>query len=163
MLATKRRKQTGIAAVISAVLLGVLVFAYYRFSTSTGYIDPADHTLVLRGQKVYANDCAACHGANLQGQANWRERKPNGRLPAPPHDVSGHTWHHPDAVLLDLIKNGLVPGVTAPQGYESDMPAFKTKLSDQDIVAVIAYIKSFWPPNALAAQKEVTQEHPTPR
>ncbi len=160
---TKRRKQAGIVAVIAVVLLGTLLFAYDKFSTSTGYIDPVDHTLVLRGQQVYANNCAACHGAKLEGQANWRERLPNGRLPAPPHDASGHTWHHSDAVLLDLIKNGLVPGVTAPEGYESDMPAFKGRLSDQDIVAVTAYIKSVWSPQALAAQKEVTQEHPAPR
>ena len=161
MPVTKKAKQAG--TVIVAVVLGALVFAYYRPSTNTGYIDPVDRAIVLRGQQVYANNCAACHGAHLQGQPNWRDRKSNGRLPAPPHDISGHTWHHPDAVLLDLVENGLVPGVTAPEGYESDMPAFKGKLSDQDIVAVIAYIKSFWPSQALAAQKEVTQEHAAPR
>lgn len=111
---------------------------------------------MVAGKKVYANNCAACHGAKLEGQPDWRIRRANGRLPAPPHDESGHTWHHPDAVLIDIIKNGLVPGVTAPSGYVSDMPAYNNLLTDHDIVAVIAYIKNSWPKQALAAQKEIT-------
>ncbi|CAM5791491.1 cytochrome c [Castellaniella caeni] len=112
----------------------------------------------MRGKVIYANTCAACHGAQLQGQPNWRERLANGRLPAPPHDRSGHTWHHPDAVLFDLVKNGLVPGRTAPPGYQSDMPAFGSTLSDEQIVEVLAYIKSTWPSDALRMQKEVTEQ-----
>lgn len=30
------------------------------------------------------------------------------------------------------------------QGYQSDMPAFRDKLSDAEIRAVLAYIKSQW-------------------
>ncbi|WP_170942271.1 c-type cytochrome, partial [Noviherbaspirillum denitrificans] len=78
------------------------------------------------------------------------------RLPAPPHDETGHTWHHPDSVLFDIVKNGLVPGRTAPDGYQSDMPAYGTTLSDADITAVLAYIKSTWPSEPLALQKEMT-------
>jgi mono/diheme cytochrome c family protein len=59
-------------------------------------------------------------------------------------------------MLFDMIKNGLVPGKTAPPGYESDMPAYGAILTDDEIVAVIAYIKSSWPPEVLEAQKEVT-------
>ncbi|WP_407669182.1 c-type cytochrome [Orrella marina] len=115
------------------------------------------HTsLVMQGKAIYANNCAACHGEALQGQPNWRERMSNGRLPAPPHDKSGHTWHNPDAMLVDMVKNGLVPGKTAPPGYVSDMPAYRDILSDQQIIAVLTYIKSTWPPKVLEAQKEVT-------
>ncbi|MCT9015594.1 MULTISPECIES: c-type cytochrome [Cupriavidus] len=106
---------------------------------------------------MYAQACASCHGAKLQGRANWRERLSNGRMPAPPHDASGHTWHHADAVLFAITKHGLVPGVTAPAGYVSDMPAFDR--SDDDIVAVLAYIKSTWPDKVEAAQREVTDQH----
>src|SRR3546814_19985970 len=98
----------------------------------------------MQGKAIYENNCAACHGATLQGQANWRERMPNGKLPAPPHDKTGHTWHHPDAMLVDIVKNGLVPGKTAPAGYVSDMPAYRDILSDQEIIAVLTYIKSSW-------------------
>ncbi len=121
-------------------------------------IDATDAVLVSKGKALYAQQCAACHGANLEGQPNWRERLPSGRMPAPPHDASGHTWHHPDALLFAITRNGLVPGVTAPRGYESDMPAFAGKLSDNDIVAVLAYIKSTWPEKIAAAQREVTAQ-----
>src|SRR4051812_48817691 len=61
--------------------------------------DPHDSGLVDRGKIVYAQHCASCHGANLEGQPDWQHRMPNGRWPAPPHDATGHTWHHPDKVL----------------------------------------------------------------
>lgn len=122
------------------------------------FIDPANQELVVRGKAIYANTCSACHGAKLQGQPNWRERLANGRLLAPPHDRTGHTWHHPDAVLFDLVKNGLVPGRTAPPDYQSDMPAFGGTLSDEQIIAVLAYIKSAWPSDILRMQKEVTEQ-----
>jgi len=95
------------------------------------------------GKSIYAQHCAACHGAKLEGQPDWRRRLPNGRLPAPPHDDSGHTWHHPDDVLFGITKHGLVPPY-APRDYESDMPAFTGKLSDDEIRAVLAYIGSHW-------------------
>ena len=102
--------------------------------------DPAQLAL---GKKLYAQHCAACHGANLEGQPNWQKRLPNGRMPAPPHDDNGHTWHHPDPVLFGITKHGLVPPY-APKGHESDMPAFAGTLSDAEIRAVLAFIESRW-------------------
>lgn len=143
---------------IALGLLLVVALGTYGVTRSAGpsFIDPADQTLVMQGKAIYAVNCAACHGESLQGQPDWRRRLPDGRLPAPPHDKSGHTWHHPDMMLIDMVKNGLVPGRTAPSGYGSDMPAYGDMLSDEDIVAVLAYIKSSWPPEVLAAQKEIT-------
>lgn len=109
------------------------------------------------GRKIYDTHCAACHGKNLEGEPNWRERKPTGRLPAPPHDDSGHTWHHPDAVLFGITKEGLVPGRYAPPGYQSDMPGFGGALSDDEIWAVLAYIASRWSARAQAHQAMVTR------
>lgn len=113
--------------------------------------DPAQLAL---GEKVYAERCASCHGANLEGQANWRKRLPNGRLPAPPHDDSGHTWHHPDEVLAGIVKYGLAPPY-APPGYPSDMPAFGGKLPDAEIRAVLAYIESRWSAAVRKARAEM--------
>lgn len=104
--------------------------------------DPRDPAKVALGAKVYAQHCAACHGAKLEGQANWRSPLPSGRMPAPPHDESGHTWHHTDAVLFGITKYGLTN--YAPPGYQSDMPAFEGKLSDEEIWAVLAFIASHW-------------------
>ena len=106
------------------------------------------------GERLYAQHCASCHGANLEGQPDWRKRLPNGRFPAPPHDASGHTWHHPDEVLFAITKHGLVPPY-APAGYQSDMPAFGGKLSDPEIRAVLAYIESRWSPEVHKRRAEM--------
>ncbi|MER1966087.1 cytochrome c [Castellaniella sp. GW247-6E4] len=142
------------AATIGAAAI-LILYSTMRPS-GPAFIDPADQSLVIQGKAIYANSCAACHGEALQGQPDWRDRMPNGKLPAPPHDKTGHTWHHPDTMLIDMVKHGLVPGKTAPPGYQSDMPAYGTVLTDEEIVAVLAYIKSSWPPKVLQAQKEVT-------
>jgi mono/diheme cytochrome c family protein len=113
--------------------------------------DADDSRQVGRGEIVYRTHCAVCHGANLEGQPNWQVRKPDGRLPAPPHDASGHTWHHPDEHLFALTKQGIAPPL-APQGYESDMPGFAASLSDDEIWDVLAYIKSRWSPEIRARQ-----------
>ena len=109
------------------------------------------------GERIYVENCAACHGARLEGQSNWQEKLPTGRMPAPPHDASGHTWHHPDDVLFGITKHGLVPGKYAPPSYVSDMPAFGRQLTDDQIWAVLAYIKSTWPREIRAAQAEMTR------
>lgn len=95
------------------------------------------------GAIIYRRHCASCHGKKLEGQPNWRKRKPNGRLPAPPHDASGHTWHHSDKQLFRITKEGTTAIVG--DGYKSDMPGFKYALSDEEIQAVITFIKSTWP------------------
>ena len=101
---------------------------------------------IERGAKIYAQHCAACHGADLKGEPgypDWRRRKPNGRLPAPPHDESGHTWHHSDEQLFAMTKYGPAKLIGNPD-YQTDMPGFDGVLSDADIRAVLAYIKSTW-------------------
>jgi mono/diheme cytochrome c family protein len=122
---------------------------------SSGYDDPradsGDAARVALGERVYTQHCASCHGAKLEGLPRWRSRLPNGRLPAPPHDETGHTWHHPDRMLFAITKNGLVPP-NAPAGYESDMPALAGKLSDNEIWAVLAFIKSRWTSREARAQ-----------
>ncbi len=110
---------------------------------------------IATGQEVYAAHCAACHGAALEGQPDWRRAGPDGRLPAPPHDANGHTWHHPDAVLADIVRRGTAAVVGG--SYQSNMPGFADVLSEAEIAAVLAYIKSTWPPRERAFQEEVTR------
>jgi len=118
--------------------------------------DPSNEKQVQRGHLVYQRFCSLCHGANLEGQASWRTRKPDGKLPVPPHDEMGHTWHHPDD-LFGIIKQGLVPPY-APANYKSDMPAWAGTLKDEDIWAVLAYIKSRRPAETRKIQAEFNQE-----
>ncbi|MGE5517301.1 MAG: c-type cytochrome [Bacteroidota bacterium] len=116
-------------------------------------IDPDNPKQVARGAELYAGHCAECHGGNLQGEPNWQIRKPSGELPAPPHDVSGHTWHHSDEQLFAMTKYGMTR--FAPPDYKSAMPAFVGKLSDGDIRAVIAYIKASWPEDIRRRQERI--------
>lgn len=103
-----------------------------------------DLAVVAAGEIVYQAQCASCHGQYLEGQANWRSRDDNGFLPAPPHDATGHTWHHADDLLFEITKYG--PGVVINDtNYKTQMPAFQNILSDADIVAVLSFIKNTWP------------------
>lgn len=102
----------------------------------------AESAKVAIGRQVYAGHCASCHGENLEGQPNWQTRMPNGRMPAPPHDAAGHTWHHSDDQLFAIVKKGV--SAIVPD-YESDMVGFQGVLTDEEIRAVLAYIKSTWP------------------
>ena len=138
-----------------ALLLGVLAFSI-RASLRPPRADPTNAQLVARGQEVYSVQCARCHGANLEGQPNWKEPRPDGSRPAPPHDASGHTWHHPDTLLFDIVKNG--GKVYALPNEINNMPAFGDVLSNEEIAAVIAYIKSTWPLDIQRLQEEVNQQ-----
>lgn len=149
--------------VIALTLLAALLAGGYwllRGPAAAGLLRPDDAAVVARGRVVYAQHCAQCHGADLAGQPHWRERGPDGLLPAPPHDRSGHTWHHPEEVLFNITKYG-VQRYAGPQ-YRSAMPPYKGVLADEDIVAVLSYLKSTWPPDVrqLHDQLEASQRQP---
>ncbi|MGH1354716.1 MAG: c-type cytochrome [Thalassovita sp.] len=107
-----------------------------------GFLPYQNPQAIAEGQELYMENCASCHGAALQGQENWRDRDDDGYLPAPPHDVTGHTWHHPDAQLFLITKHGTEAMVGS--GYKSRMEGYEETLSDAQIVAVLAFIKSTW-------------------
>ena len=113
-----------------------------------------DPQVTALGATIYQARCAACHGVHLEGQPNWRVRDATGRLPAPPHDASGHTWHHPDAVLFTITKDGVAKAANL-KDYDTAMPAFGGVLSDAEIVAVLSWIKSQWPRDIRRQQDEV--------
>ena len=110
----------------------------------------------MDGAALYQQNCASCHGAELQGQPDWRSPGPDGRLPAPPHDATGHTWHHGDDILFRITRDGTAAVVGG--GYASDMPGFGDALTDAEIRAILDYIKSTWPERERAYQRERTQQ-----
>lgn len=97
---------------------------------------------VAAGGVLYKEHCASCHGANLEGQPNWKKPLENGKFPAPPHDDSGHTWHHNDAILIRITLNG--GGLGDGDMTRSDMPGFKDKLSEAQVWQILSFIKSRW-------------------
>lgn len=137
---------------------GVLLVALSAvfMSAGSGSLVEGYQPDLARGEAIYAEACAACHGANLEGQPNWRARGPDGRLPAPPHDASGHTWHHSDRILLDITAHGTAAVVGG--GYESNMPGFGDAYSDEELRDVLEWIKAQWPERERTHQAQVTEQ-----
>lgn len=157
-----RSRSLRAAAAGLAVAGAAAAFFWWRLADPSGSNPPGilrldDAAMLQRGAQVYQVQCASCHGAKLEGQANWRERGADGRLPAPPHDESGHTWHHPDDVLIRITKEGVARAVGLSD-YATNMPAFGDALSDADIVAVLSWIKSRWSSDIQAHHNEINRQ-----
>lgn len=144
----RSRRRIGL---VLALVLAAAAVALLGFGDRLGLRAPAE--VVLRpddaqvtalGERIYRSHCAACHGARLEGQPDWRQRDAQGRLPAPPHDASGHTWHHPDEVLFNITKLGVARAAGMPS-YDTAMPLYEGVLADAEIVAVLSWIKAQWP------------------
>ena len=144
-------KKTGFLAGIAAGAAGLAVYA----ASAGGADRPAhqDAARVAAGQALYVANCASCHGTALEGQANWRERDAEGYLPAPPHDASGHTWHHPTQQQFQVTKYGTAALVG--NGYKSRMEGFGDRLSDREILDILAYIKSTWPAEVITRHNQM--------
>lgn len=145
-----------VGSMLRAGALAAFAFALTACErTPTIVLRTDDAALLAQGEALYAKHCAACHGARLEGQPRWRERDPKtGRMPAPPHDATGHTWHHPDQLLFEITKHGVAKAAKL-KDYDSAMPAFGGVLNDAEIVAVLSWIKSQWPPEVRQHQAEV--------
>ncbi len=153
-------------ALLALALLGLAALAWiFAFNGRGGPVEingtavpplpGLEAALIDRGEAVYAQNCASCHGLNLEGAADWRKPLEDGSLPAPPHDTTGHTWHHPDFQLQEIIAKG---GVL----YNGTMPGFAGQLSEQEVEAVLAFIKSHWGSEERAYQWWITNTYPTP-
>jgi mono/diheme cytochrome c family protein len=150
MTALERLLRTGALA----ACLGALAGCDASGSRAAVVLRTDDPKILAAGQSVYQAHCAACHGARLEGQPRWRERDAQGRMPAPPHDASGHTWHHSDQLLFDITKHGVAKAAKL-KDYDSAMPTYDGVLSDAEIVAVLSWIKSQWPAEIRKQQEEI--------
>ena len=132
---------------LPGALLGsvTILLAVYPFEARAAPPIQPEVVDLPNGRTLYAENCAACHGENLEGQEDWQTPGDDGLPKAPPHDETGHTWHHGDALLFKYTKIGGKEAL-AQQGIEfnSGMPGFADSLSDQDIWDILAFIKSTW-------------------
>lgn len=140
-----KRRWLGLIVVLAVVALGVLSLAVPRpdrpvviNGTAVPPVPALSADRVAQGKALYAQYCANCHGTNLEGVANWKKMLPDGSLPPPPHDSSGHTWHHSDALLLRIIADGGDPA------FNSKMPAFKGNLTVDQMRLILDFIKTRW-------------------
>jgi len=145
---TNARVVIGLGITAGAIIIGSWTFVDLRTNGE-------DAATIAAGRTIYGDHCAACHGVQLEGQPDWKTPLPSGRLPAPPHDASGHTWHHADEMLFRIVKEGTAAVVGG--NYESDMPGFGDTLGDAEIRAVLAFIKSTWPERERGFQEEVSR------
>ena len=97
-------------------------------------------TLAL-GAALYSQNCQSCHG-DLQGNGN------DGVSPL--HNQHGHTFHHPDAQLMDFILRGKLPGF---------MPGFADRLTEQQIRMILEFIKTSWTPQDLKVQRDISRRY----
>lgn len=114
-----------------------------------------------QGRQVYRQNCAVCHGAKGEGQPDWQFQRPDGSYPAPPHDNTGHTWHHSDGLLFRIVKYGGA-SLNIPN-YRSGMPAFDQRLSDEEIQAVVNHLKTFWGTEQREFQRQASKQDAFPR
>ena len=123
------------------ILISFIFISETSYSHSHFPITRDSELMIARGKTIYQNNCISCHQANLVGVENWKELDEDGHRKSPPLNGTGHTWHHDDATLHNIIKYGLVKLV---KNYQGKMLGFEGKLKDKDIDSVLAYIKSFW-------------------
>jgi mono/diheme cytochrome c family protein len=116
-------------------------------------------TEIALGETVYADNCASCHGVDLEGEAQWKIQNKDDSFRAPPHSADGHTWHHADSLLIEAIREGGARFEGLNIGGSSNMPAFAATLTDEEIIAVLVYIKSTWPDDIHALQWQQTVQN----
>ncbi len=143
---------------IAIVLIGGIWATQLRSELKPGALFMADNSqVVARGLQIYTKNCASCHGADLKGEAKWRSPNSEGLMPAPPHDKSGHTWHHTDDLLFEITKYGLAK-ITGQKDLKTNMPVYEGVLSDDDIIAALSYIKSTWPENIQQRHDQMNEQ-----
>ena len=157
----RRRPRLAVGVVAAIVVVGGAFIGLLATPTESEQVGPTGSAALATGESLYRAHCAACHGVNLEGAPNWRTPKPDGRYPAPPHDDSGHTWHHDDRTLFGITKLGTA-GFSGLD-IESDMPAYRDTLSDAEIQAVLAYIKSRWSERTRRRQAALNARAPARR
>ncbi len=131
-------------------LVGLLLLTWVAGASAAPQPNPRNFASVMSGAKLYQNNCSTCHGPTGQGDANWRTPGPDGKFRPPPLNGSGHMWHHPLPVLLSTIRDGSIA-----QG--GSMPAWKEKLSETEMVDIIAWLQSKWPKEVLEQWRQMDQ------
>jgi mono/diheme cytochrome c family protein len=115
---------------------------HYGFVDVTRTPMPRVFGSIAEGKLLYETYCAHCHGYTGGGEPG--EPNPNvpdelGFMLVPRHDSFGHTWLHPDPLLIAVIKSGSMNPL-----FRQPMPAFNALLNDEQINNILDYIKLWW-------------------
>ena len=86
------------------------------------YMPVARAADVFNGKKIYLTYCESCHGPNGQGQ-----------MAGVPNFTRGQTLMRSDLAIFESVRSG-----------KNAMPAFWGVLEEQEILDVIAYIRTLY-------------------
>ncbi len=111
--------------------------------------------VVRQGQANYDRYCAHCHGFDGEGQMgeSAEATRKLGMKTVPSHDETGVAWQYADQVLLRMTREGIVNGLN-----RYPMPGFGTTMTDDEIMGVYAYIKTWWTAEQRAYQEQITAD-----
>ena len=170
-------RSTGVGALGCPAAVAILILASVLLTGCSSSPDqdtptPGSPSIVQSaptGREIFESNCATCHGAGGEGQPDWHVRKEDGTLPPPPLNGDGHTWHHADGLLYRIVSQGgkILEAPRYPS-FKSAMPAFGERLSHQEIVEVLTYVKSLWGNKTKRglsirdSQALVSEQHPFP-
>ncbi|MFK5882685.1 MAG: cytochrome c [Sulfurospirillum sp.] len=133
---------------ILIAILALVAFAYYfisaKDSKNSRWYTQAQ---VIKGKKLFAANCASCHGLKAEKTVNWRKKLPDGSYPPPALNGTAHAWHHSFAQLMAQINDG-------GEKYGGKMPAFRGALNDDEKKDIISYFQSFWNDKTYNSWKE---------
>ncbi len=133
-----------IAALLVILLAIGSIGCSSNFTDSSPEENPGSSSVALveAGMKTFVANCAECHGAAGQGHPDWQIQNADGTLNPPPLNGDGHTWHHADGLLYRIVRDG--GAIPSQPDFKSGMPAFGDKLTRQEIIDVLLYIKTLW-------------------
>ena len=112
---------------------------------------------IARGAALYRAYCLQCHGPEAQGHPDWQTPSSGTFTAAPPLDGTGNAWRRKKRDMVAIIKLG-VSRKRIPA-----MPAFKDRLSDEDIEDVITWFQVLWPPEVFELWLNANIESATPK
>jgi len=122
---------------IIATVVIIFAMGYYFVNAKGDNARWYTKNQVATGKKLFAVNCASCHGANAEKSLNWRQKLADGSYPPQPLNGSAHSWHHSFAQLINQINNGGAQ-------YGGTMPGFRGVLNDEEKKDIISYFQSFW-------------------
>lgn len=98
--------------------------------------------LLQRGAKIYEERCVRCHGDDGQGESRAYVPLVGNRA----------LLRDPPANLVQVVLGGAFPASTAGNPRPFGMPPFATELGDEEVAAVLSYIRNAWGNRAAAVQ-----------
>ena len=130
------------AAPLPLLCLWAVALALTGVACGSSSNSTLDDELIEQGRAVYARDCEVCHGDARTGAG--------ATVNSPPHGRTGHTWHHADGQLKAIILGTME--------YEGKtMPSFEGKITDEELDAVLEYMKAGWDGEQRAWQAEASK------